>query len=173
MFKIGIFFGSSTGNTERVAHIIHKNIVKRNYYVKIYNIKDAGTNDFLKFNFLILGTSTWYKGELQYHWNKFLPKIKNISFQNKVVSLFGCGNQLNYSKYFCNGISILHNVLIQKKVKIIGYWANLGYKFISSNILINSKKCVGLLIDEDNQSEYTNKRVNLWIKQLFSEIKFV
>lgn len=121
MYKLGIFWGSNTGNTEKIAYIIYEKISKYYNNVNIFNISNVSLNDFFKFNFFILGTSTWYYGELQNDWNNFLLNLKKLNFNNKIVSLFGCGDQKNYYDSFCNGVKILYDIVYKNGAKIIGY----------------------------------------------------
>ena len=66
--KIGLFFGSDTGNTETVAEKIIE-ILDRD--IDLINIYDAKAEDFTQYDDLILGLSTWHDGELQSDWDTF------------------------------------------------------------------------------------------------------
>jgi flavodoxin I len=61
MMKTGIFYGSTTGNTENAAELIGKLIENSD----IQSIADTKKDDLEKYDLLILGTSTWGWGELQ------------------------------------------------------------------------------------------------------------
>ncbi len=169
MYNIGIFFGSDTGVTKRIAFIIKKKI--NNYFnVDILNISESSKNDFLNYDILILGTSTWYQGELQYDWDDFLSCFKKINFNKKIVSFFGCGNQKDYSNCFCNSVYKLYNIVYKKNGYIIGYWPINNYKFNYSKSLFNKNYFIGLMIDEHNQSEFTNRRISIWVSNLIINI---
>ncbi len=169
MKKIGIFFGSETGNTKKIAYFIY-NKISIYFYVKVLNIAKSSKNDFLDFDIFILGTSTWYCGELQNDWNEFLNILKTINLDGKTVAFFGCGNQENYSDFFCNGMYFLYKVIIKKKVNLIGYWPNINYNFIHSKSLFNKKYFIGLVIDEDCQLELTENRLSVWLGKLLLDI---
>ena len=66
MKKIGLFFGSDTGNTEEIAKKIQKLI--GNDLVTLYDMYDAKKTDFEQFDKIILGLSTWHDGQLQSDW---------------------------------------------------------------------------------------------------------
>lgn len=91
MKKIGIFYGSDTGNTENIANIIHKKIGFN--ITDIYDISNSNKNNLEIYNNLILGIPTWYYGEAQCDWENFFPKLKKINFSNKTVAIFGCGDR--------------------------------------------------------------------------------
>ncbi len=169
MFKIGIFYGSDTGNTKKIAYYIYE---KMSIYfdVNIFNISSVSLKNFKKFDIFILGTSTWYCGELQYDWDNFLNKFKKINFLNKIVCFFGCGDQKNYSNHFCNGIYKLYDIAKKNNALIMGYWPNKNYFFHNSLSLINKCYFVGLVLDEINQCEFTNKRINIWLSKLIIDI---
>lgn len=82
MKKIGIFFGSDTGNTEKIARLIQKSIV--NNVSILHDISNADKKDIENFDFLILGVPTWYYGEVQCDWDDFLPTLKKLIFQIKL-----------------------------------------------------------------------------------------
>lgn len=167
--KIGIFFGSDTGNTENISKILKDKIGKN--IVEIYDIADSTKEDIEKFDNLIFGIPTWYYGEPQCDWIDFLPTLKKINFKNKKVAIFGCGDQENYSEYFCDAMEYLYKVVILNKGKIIGYVSNIGYNFKSSKSCLNNN-FVGLPIDEDNQHELTNKRIKIWIKNIYKNFNY-
>lgn len=169
MNKIGIFFGSDTGNTEKIAKIIYNKIGVN--ASELYDISNVKKEDINKFNVLMFGIPTWYYGEMQCDWDEFLPTLKKINFQNKIIALFGCGDQEDYSEYFCDGMGIIYNIIKQKNGVIIGKWPTEGYNFESSKALLDKDYFVGLAIDEDRQQSISNERINTWLKNVFIELQ--
>lgn len=168
MAKINIFYGSTTGNTERTAELIKNELEQASNSVTISNIANADIKKIEESDFLILGTSTWYNGDLQDDWADFYPKIEQLNLNNKKVAFFGLGDQVNYSEYFVNGIGILAEKIKKINGEIVGYWPVEGYDFSASLAVINNK-FVGLAVDENNQSELTHERVKKWVKQIIGE----
>ncbi len=169
MFKIGIFYGSDTGNTKNIAYLIYEKLTKY-FNTHILNINNVSIESFKKFDIFIFGTSTWYCGELQYDWDNFLKDFKKINFSKKIVSFFGCGNQKDYINNFCDGVYKLYNIVKSNNGLIIGYWPTKNYFFKKSLSLINKNYFIGLMIDEISQSKLTNKRINIWISKLVVDI---
>lgn len=167
MKKIGIFFGSDTGNTEKIAKLIQKYI--GNNISILHDISNSSKKDIESFEFLILGVPTWYYGEVQCDWDDFLPILKKINFSNKTVALFGCGDQEDYGEYFCDAIGIIYNILKKNKANIIGKWSTQEYNFECSKALLNKDYFLGLLLDEDRQSEKTEIRIIQWTQQILTE----
>ncbi|MCW5197700.1 flavodoxin FldA [Buchnera aphidicola] len=166
MKKIGIFFGTDTGNTEKISKIIRKYIGKEKTI--LHDISKTDMKDFLKYDFLIFGVPTWYYGELQCDWDDFLPILKKINFKNKKIAIFGCGDQEDYGEYFCDGMREIYDIIISRGAKVIGKWSSKGYSFESSKALLNKEYFLGLVLDEDRQPKLTKKRIKKWLKKIIN-----
>lgn len=164
---VGIFFGSDTGNTERLAKIIQIQLGTNTS--DIFDIAVSSQEDIENYDKLLFGIPTWYYGEPQCDWDSFLPILKNISFVGKKVAIFGCGDQEDYSEYFCDAMKILYDVVLNNGGILVGRWSVSGYYFNTSKSLIDGK-FIGLSIDEDRQSEMTAHRVKEWVAQIRGEM---
>jgi len=164
---IGLIYGSDSGMTE----VVTNNIV--DYWdanvIEVIEVCDAKTTDFGRFDLLILGLSTWYDGDLQSDWETFFDQFESINFKNKTVALFGLGDQCGYGEYFIDGVGMLAEVVLKNNGKIIGFWSIEGYEFRESKALFNAKYFYGLAIDEDNQPELTQERLQNWLSILKDE----
>lgn len=167
---IGIFFGSDTGNTKKISKIIKKEL--GNSVSDIFDIASCSKEDIEKYDKLIFGIPTWYYGELQCDWDSFLPILKDINFFGKKVAIFGCGDQEDYSDYFCDAMIVLYKIALNNGANLIGEWSTKGYYFDTSKSLINNDKFIGLAIDEDRQPEMTENRVQTWTNQISKEMNF-
>lgn len=164
MKKIGIFFGSDTGNTENIAKLIQESIGKN--ICILHDISNSSKKDIENFDCLILGIPTWYYGEVQCDWDDFLPILKTIDFSNKTVALFGCGDQEDYGEYFCDALGIIYEVIKKNNANIIGKWSTKEYNFENSKALLNKEYFMGLVLDEDRQAEKTKERITKWLKKI-------
>ena len=117
MEKIGLFYGSDTGNTENIAHKIRDKISRENVY--LIDMYDAKVEDFAQYNKIILGLSTWHDGQLQSDWDTFFETFKEIDFKGKTVALFGLGDQYVYCDYFIDGVGIIGEVVVKWRQN---YW---------------------------------------------------
>ncbi|WP_226811013.1 flavodoxin FldA [Candidatus Steffania adelgidicola] len=169
MARVGIFFGSDTGNTENIAKMIQKQLGTN--IADIFDIANSKKEDLIQYDRLIFGIPTWYYGEAQCDWDDFLPTLKVIDFSRKVVALFGCGDQEDYAEYFCDAMSTLRDIIELHGATIVGYWSVMGYNFEASKGLLDSDHFIGLAIDEDRQPELTAARVDAWVKQVRIEMK--
>ncbi|MEO1256829.1 MAG: flavodoxin domain-containing protein, partial [Bacteroidota bacterium] len=90
MTKIGLFYGSNTGNTEAVAHDIKSafdEILPDT--VQIHNIGASSAETVIQYDYLIFGVPTWNTGELQDDWDAFLPNFKTMDLKGKKLAIFG------------------------------------------------------------------------------------
>ena len=160
MNKIGLFYGSTIGNTEGVAETIAEKIGKEN--VDLFNISSSSKEDMENYDTLIFGTSTWNDGQLQDDWEGYLSTLEEIDFSNKTVALFGLGDQFGYGDYFVNGMGALYDAIIEKGAKVVGQWSTESYDYEESKAERDGM-FVGLPLDEDNESDLTEERIEKWV----------
>ncbi|MDO6765857.1 flavodoxin FldA [Agarivorans sp. 1_MG-2023] len=168
MASVGIFFGSDTGNTEAVAQMIQKELGKK--LVEIKDIAKSTKEDIDEFSLILLGIPTWYYGEAQCDWDDFFPDLEQINFSEKLVAIFGCGDQEDYAEYFLDAMGTINDIVTTKGATVVGHWPIEGYDFEESKALADDAHFVGLGIDEDRQPELTQERVKGWCKQVYEEM---
>lgn len=174
--KIGLFYGSTTCYTEMAAEKIQTQLHHLTGYacVELFNIKDTALSKTEQFDILIFGISTWDFGELQEDWEATWQDIKTLNLAGKTVAIFGLGDQLGYAEWFQDAVGMLHDELLVLDCDVIGYWPNQGYEFLASKALTEDKNFfVGLCLDDENQYELTDERINNWCNQLITEIKLL
>ena len=167
MSQIGLFFGTTTGKTESVAETIQKEFGGEDV-VTLHNIADVEDNEFADYQYLIIGCPTWDVGELQSDWEGYFTELDDIDFSGKKVAYFGTGDQRGYPDNFQDAIGILSDKITERGGTTVGYWSTDGYDFNESKALRNGK-FLGLAIDEDNQSDLTDKRIKAWVVELKKE----
>lgn len=171
MSKIGLFYGTDTGNTERVAEMI-KDELGSDVVVEIHDIASASVADFAKYDKLILGHPTWYYGELQSSWEDFWDDFKTIDFTGKTFACFGLGDQADYSEYFLDAMGFMHDIALENGGIPAGYMSTEGFEWDESKALTEDEDFfVGLGIDEDQQPELTEARVVEWVQQIKEEME--
>jgi len=168
MKPIAIVYGSSSDNTKHAAEKIAALIPETE--VKLFDVYNANTDEIAEYSNLILGTSTWGLGDLQDDWEGFLPGFLEIDFEGKTIALFGLGDGAIYSDSFCDGMGVLYRVLINKPCKIIGLTSTEGYDFVESNSVVDDM-FVGLALDEDNEYDQTDERIEKWVNEIKSKLQ--
>ena len=164
MTRIGIFYGSSTGNTEGIAEKLKALFGKD---VEATNIDIASKEDIEQYNYLIFGTSTWGIGDMQDDWEDFMDVLEEVDFGKKKVAIFGLGDQVNYADSFVDGMGAIHDA-IYDRVNIVGAWPIEGYTFNESAAVKNGK-FIGLALDKENQHDLTHDRMKKWVAILKKE----
>ena len=162
--KIGLIYGSDTGATEDISIKIEEKF--NNYNIERHNIANVNEEIILSFDFLIFGLSTWYDGDLQSDWEIYFDDFKKIDFNNKLVAIYGLGDQYGYDEYFVDGIGIIAKEIIKNNGKLIGEWPTKDYEFTKSKALKDKSTFFGLALDEDNQYEETDSRIKIWTKKI-------
>jgi len=171
MENIALFYGSETGVTDDITRDFVT--LWKDDTLDLMEIADATAVDFIKYERLILGLSTWYDGDLQSDWEDFFDDFKTIDFTNKTVAIFGLGDQVGYAEYFVDGVGILAKEVIKNGGQVIGYWPTKGYQHTESVAIIqeNTELFYGLAIDQDNESQLTDERLITWISQIKKEFQ--
>ncbi|MDV2856777.1 flavodoxin FldB [Oceanimonas smirnovii] len=167
--NIGLFYGSTTCYTEIAAEKIREQLGAE--LVDLHNIRDVPLVRAQDYPILILGISTWDFGELQEDWESHWDDIDTLNLDGHVVALFGMGDQLGYGEWFQDALGMLHDRVVARGASVVGYWPNQGYEFEASKALTeDGKYFVGLSLDEANQYDDTDPRIEAWVAQILDEI---
>ncbi|MDD5216114.1 MAG: flavodoxin [Methylococcales bacterium] len=171
MAKVGIFFGTDTGNTRKFAKKIAQQLGDA-IADKPVNISKASVEDLLAYDMLILGSPTYGDGELpglssgvQESWEEFLPQLAGADFSGKTIALYGLGDQAGYADNFVDAIGILYDTFSCCNAKFIGFTSCEGYEFNRSKAQMDDK-FVGLVLDEDCQKELSEQRLMAWLSEI-------
>ncbi len=167
MEKILILFGSTGGNTEEVANTIASKI---DGDVTVEDVADVAADIAADYNNIILGTSTWGVGELQDDWDEFLPNLVKEDFSGKNVALFGLGDSMGNSETFTDAMSIIGEEMKKTNCNLLEGVSTDGYEFDESQSVVNNK-FIGLALDEDNQSDLTEERIDAWLEMILPQFK--
>jgi flavodoxin I len=174
MKKIGLFYGTDTGNTETIALKIKSKIasILGEDIVDVTEIYKKEPEAFHSYDHVIVGMPTWYDGELQGDWETFLPKFEQIDFTHKKIAFFGLGDQYGYSFYFCDALGVFYQIATQNGATVLGKWPTDGFEYDASKAEIDGV-LVGLCLDIDNQDDLTESRLDQWISQILKEFGYV
>ncbi|MCH5319139.1 MAG: flavodoxin [Paramuribaculum sp.] len=165
MVKTGIFYGSNTGTTESVANKIAECLGVES--TDVHNVAETAPSIVGEYGLLILGASTWGDGELQDDMADFVTGLSAMSLKDKKIALFGCGDE-SMEDTFCDAIGDMYDRLQQTGGIFIGKFNTDGLKFNHSKA-VKDGMAVGLLTDEVNASELSEKRVKEWCDAIRQE----
>jgi flavodoxin I len=166
MANIGIFYGSTTGNTEKIANLIQQAFGEGN--ADVFNVDVTEREEVEKYRYLVFGVSTWGVSDLQDDFEDFMDILEQVDFSGKTVALFGLGDQSTYGDSFVDAMGVLYQYLKKKGVKVVGFVPRSGYSFTGSMALVKDH-LAGLAIDEEFESHLTSHRVTSWVEVLKKE----
>ncbi len=98
-------------------------------------------------------------------WEEFLVKIESVDFCGKTLAIYGLGDQVGYPDEFVDAMGELYEFVTERGAKVVGAWPTEGYEFEHSESVVDGK-FVGLALDQDNQSNITDERLDAWLNQI-------
>ncbi|MCR5076665.1 MAG: flavodoxin FldA [Prevotella sp.] len=155
-----IVFGSSTGVCEEIAGKI-----ARKTGAECINVAELTAEKLAEHDMLFLGTSTWGAGELQDDWYEGIKVLKDTGLTGKTVAIFGCGDSESYPDTFCGGMRELYDAASEAGANIIGAVDSGNYSYDDSEAVVDGK-FVGLALDDVNEPDKTDGRIDGWLSQL-------
>ncbi|HRY13794.1 MAG TPA: flavodoxin [Syntrophomonadaceae bacterium] len=116
MEKALIIYGSSTGNTEKIAQVLAQEL-KTRFDVTLLDVTDAEPRDMTTNDVLLLGSSTWYDGQLQEDFQEFYDSMDEVDLKGKRVAVFGTGDS-SWDE-FCAAVDILEEKVLELNAEIM------------------------------------------------------
>ena len=165
MGKTIVVYGSSTGTCEAIAGKIAEKLG-----VEAINVSDLTADVIAENDNLLIGTSTWGAGELQDDWYDGVYTLKGADLSGKVVAVFGCGDSASYSDTFCGAMKELYDAAKAGGATVVGEVDIDGYTFDDSDAVVDNK-FVGLALDDINEDDKTDGRIDAWLEQINGSLK--
>lgn len=163
MKNIGIFYSFKTTKTAKLGEKIIDAFGNEN--IKAIDAETITTEDFMKYDNIIVGVPTWFDGELPIYWDEFVPALEDLQLIGKKIAIYGLGDQKGYPENFNDGLGIFAQIVSERGAEIVGHTLAEGYAFESSKALKDGRFC-GLCLDQENQARLTQKRITDWVDQL-------
>ena len=158
MKKTIVVYGSSTGVCEEIANTIGSKLG-----AEVIDVADFTADIIGAYDNLILGTSTWGAGELQDNWYDGVEVLKKADLSGKTVAIFGCGDSESYSDTFCGAMKEIYDAAEGANI-LHGVSAD-DYTYDASEAVVDGN-FVGLALDDVNENDKTEMRINNWIEQI-------
>ena len=165
MKKTCVIYGSSTGTCEDIA----KRIASKLDNAEVVDAAKLNVETIADYDNLLLGTSTWGAGEMQDDWYDGVKALKAADLNGKTIALFGCGDSESYCDTFCGGMAELYKAVEGKGANIVGMVSADDYNFEDSEAVIDGE-FVGLALDEMNESDKTDERIDAWIESFKAQL---
>jgi flavodoxin I len=169
MKPLGIFFGSSSSNTEEAAHDIAALLCDAGHEVDIVEVdKHMEPERLREYKRLLIGCPTWDIGQLQSDWDRIYCRFGDIRFDGQAVALFGCGDAVGYPDTFQDAIGILGRAFRERGAALVGRWPADDYDFSQSEALEDGH-FLGLALDYDNEPAKCEDQIHRWVQQIVAE----
>lgn len=169
MQQIGLFFGSTDGNTEDVALRIQEMLeTGAPVQVDLLDVAEIYLEEMQSYDRLLLGVPTWNNGQLQEDWEACFDELDTLDLSGKLVALFGLGDQIGYPSTFVDALFFLADKVRERGATLVGAWPTSGYTFTNS-WAADDDLFVGLVLDEHNQPELTEERLRHWLEMISLE----
>jgi flavodoxin long chain len=175
---VGIFYGSTNGDTAAVAQQIASLCEAPSAsdpapipwaQVTLCDIAAVPLEAMHGYTHLIIGAPTWDVGQLQRDWERAFEQFDLLDLTGKRVALFGLGDQVGYPDTFVDALAFFADKCTERGATLTGRWPAVGYTFNQSWALGDDSCFVGLVLDALNQPEKTEARLRLWLAQLRRE----
>ena len=167
--KFTIVYASATGHTEDIAERLDQ-LLPDSELKELSDLKSI--QDIEACEALICCTPTWNTGSDVKRsgttWDDYVEQIPTLNCSGKPVAIVGLGDSAAFSKFFCDAMEELYTAFKKAGGNLIGQVSGDDYIFDDSKSLIDGMFC-GLPIDEDNESEKTQDRLEAWCQTIMNE----
>jgi flavodoxin I len=167
MSRIGIFYSTRTGGTERVARLLRRQLEPAE--VDLHDVTRADPHDVAQYDLVIFGTPTWEADRLPREWAQFADGLDGDALAGRKVALYGLGDTRHYPAHYIDAMGALHDRVVEAGAEVVGETPSEEMRCYRSSALRDGNY-VGLPLDEDNQPELVYHRVRQWARQLRDEI---
>lgn len=157
MGKTAVVYGSTTGTCQTIAKSVASKLG-----ADIFEVTAIDAATIAEYDALILGSSTWGLGELQDDWYDGVEVLKEMDLSSKTIALFGCGDADSYCDTFCDAIGLIYKDIAESGAKFVGSVSKDGYSYDTSAAEVDGV-LVGLPLDDINESDKTDSRIDSWI----------
>ncbi len=166
--KAAIVYSHKANKTSKAANLIKQATGMES--LKDIDIEEADLSTIKGFDLLILGSPTWFDGELAVYWDELVPEIEDTDFSKSKIAIFGNGDQIGYPENFGDAVGLLAEVFENSGATMIGKTSTKEYTFESSKAL-EGEYFKGLILDFENQHKMNKARVESWVKSLLEQLK--
>ena len=94
-----------------------------------------------------------------------LDTLTTKNLAGKKVGFIGVGDQEGFGDTFVDAIGIIYEAIKDMGITLVGTTSTDGYNFGASRA-IEDDEFIGLVIDENNQSDLTDDRIKAWVEQV-------
>jgi flavodoxin I len=168
--SIGIFCATAGGNSMQIAQALADAFGVD----EVVNMEEDfdDIEELLEHDVLFIGSSTWGQGDVHFSWVDVILEIESedVDFSGKTVAFFGAGDSVKHGEHFCSALGKLHDTFTKAGAKVIGFVPKEDYTYEASLAEYGDMLC-GLAIDNHNEEDKTEQRIENWISILKNELE--
>eukprot|EP00629_Pelagomonadales_sp_RCC1024_P013084 CAMPEP_0119260540 /NCGR_PEP_ID=MMETSP1329-20130426/876_1 /TAXON_ID=114041 /ORGANISM="Genus nov. species nov., Strain RCC1024" /LENGTH=200 /DNA_ID=CAMNT_0007259965 /DNA_START=23 /DNA_END=625 /DNA_ORIENTATION=- len=166
--KVGIYYATMSGNTQRIAEYIAAETG-----AEPEQVAGVGASELEGCEAIFCGAPTWNTGADDMRSgtdidNWLYDVLPDADLTGKKVALFGCGDQAGYSGNFVDSLGELYDCFTARGAEVVGFTSQDDYEHYESKG-VRDDQFVGLVCDEQNQMDMSEGRVTDWVAQLRKE----
>ena len=168
MKKVALIYSPKGGNVDKISEVIAGKFNPDQIVRMAASQVDKQSlidSDYWLVGGSTVGSHVWEDAEDDNMWHAFFDLLDTIDMKSKTVAFFGLGDQILYPHHFVDGLGTFQREFSERKAKIIGKWPVKSYEYIDSEG-IKDDMFYGLALDEDNQDELTEGRINKWLEEI-------
>lgn len=171
---VGLFYAPTGGSVHKVAKRLKQQLGEHEVKVDMWYIGDITPDKLSDYHNLIfvsstLGRDTWENDEND-EWAAFMPELEKVDFAGRQVALVGLGNHVAYPNNFVDGMAALAGLVEKNGGNLIGKTEPDYYTFTMSRA-VQDGVFVGLPLDEDNEPEKTDGRIQRWLSFVLPDLE--
>lgn len=171
---VGLFYAPTGGSVHKVAKRLKQRLGEHEVKVDMWYIGDITPDKLSDYHNLIfvsstLGRDTWENDEND-EWAAFMPELEKVDFAGRQVALVGLGNHVAYPNNFVDGMAALAGLVEKNGGNLIGKTEPDYYTFTMSRA-VQDGVFVGLPLDEDNEPEKTDGRIQRWLSFVLPDLE--
>ena len=168
--RVRLYYSTITGNTEKVSNIIAEACRERKDIEVSVTLIDDCTSVY-DCDIYIFGAPTLNTGAGSDRTGTSFDEwayltLPNLDFKNKRVAVFGLGNCRGYSFYFCDAVGELYDYFQDAGAEMFGDAIDPKDYNYESSYAERDGKLVGMLFDEENESDRHHERARNWLTTL-------
>jgi flavodoxin I len=169
--KVGLIYGTNTGNTATIADRIAAAFsAAKPDTLEVHDLASAGLDKLTAYDQLLVGCPTWNVGELQDDWKAAFDRLDTLDLKGRKIAIFGVGDQKGYADNFQDAIGILGHKFMERGAELCAFTdAEDGTYEFNKSLGVMDGFFLGLAVDEDNQKDQTEERIQRWIPLVLKE----
>lgn len=165
-----VAYATLFGATEHVARLVARALEQwTGRTVQALDLAYLDVSTLADHDLIVVGACTWNVGQLPPDLESSLDTLAALDLRGRHVALFGTGDQIGYPDTFVDAVGVMAETFRGTGATLVGRWPAAEYDIVASRALVGGEELLGLALDEDNEPDLTQQRVESWVTQVVAE----